>query len=50
MIYTRGHPADFDHWAALGNAGWAYADVLPAFLRSENFEGGSSEYHGVGAS
>ena len=48
MIYARGHPADFDHWEALGNSGWGYKDVLPAFLRSENFEGGRSQYHGVG--
>lgn len=48
MIYTRGHRADFDHWAALGNRGWSYEEVLPAFLRSENFEGGRSAFHAQG--
>ncbi len=36
MIYVRGHPADYDGWAAAGNAGWAWADVLPYFLRAED--------------
>jgi len=48
MCYSRGHPTDYDQWAALGNRGWGYADVLPLFKRSENHEGGASEYHGVG--
>ncbi len=48
MIYTRGHPADYDHWAALGNRGWSYADVLPLFKRAENFEPGSDAFHGTG--
>jgi choline dehydrogenase len=48
MVYTRGHRADFDQWAALGNPGWDYANVLPVFLRSENFEGGRSAFHGSG--
>ena len=48
MIYQRGHPKDYDHWAALGNRGWSYADLLPLFKRMENFEPGASPFHGVG--
>src|ERR1700755_2857713 len=29
----RGTPADYDAWAALGNPGWAWADVLDDFRR-----------------
>src|SRR4029077_10512872 len=35
MIYNRGQPADFDHWAQRGNRGWGYADILPYFRRTE---------------
>jgi choline dehydrogenase len=35
LAYTRGQAEDFDDWAALGNTGWGYADVLPYFKRSE---------------
>lgn len=31
MMFVRGAPADFDHWAQLGNPGWSYRDVLPIF-------------------
>ena len=48
MIYARGHSSDYDAWAYLGNPGWSYADVLPAFRRSEDFDRGASEYHGEG--
>jgi choline dehydrogenase-like flavoprotein len=49
MIYARGHRWDYDNWAALGNAGWAYDDVLPYFKKSENNEDHrDSAYHGVG--
>jgi choline dehydrogenase len=47
-IYIRGAPADYDHWAYLGNVGWDYASVLPYFKKSEDFYGGASHYHGVG--
>ncbi|MEO6607911.1 MAG: choline dehydrogenase [Aestuariivirga sp.] len=46
MVYMRGHPSDFDHWAQLGNRGWSYADVLPYFKRAENWELGEDEFHG----
>ncbi|MHB8423792.1 MAG: GMC family oxidoreductase [Gammaproteobacteria bacterium] len=48
MIYMRGHRSDYDHWAALGNDGWSYSEVLPYFKRSENQERGEDEFHGVG--
>ncbi|WP_050385627.1 GMC family oxidoreductase [Bradyrhizobium pachyrhizi] len=46
MVYIRGHRADYDHWAALGNTGWAFADVLPYFKRSEDNSDFDGEYHG----
>jgi choline dehydrogenase-like flavoprotein len=48
MIYARGHPADYDHWAAEGNAGWAWQEVLPYFLRAEHNERGADAFHGTG--
>lgn len=46
MIYMRGQAADYDDWAAAGNPGWAWRDVLPLFKRSENHFAGTSEWHG----
>jgi choline dehydrogenase-like flavoprotein len=37
LAYVRGHPGDFDAWAAGGADGWAYDDVLPYFKKSEGF-------------
>lgn len=46
MIYMRGQAADYDSWAAAGNAGWAWRDVLPLFKRSEHHFAGVSQWHG----
>ncbi len=35
MAYVRGHPGDFDAWAAGGATGWSYDEVLPYFKKSE---------------
>ncbi len=48
LLYVRGNRRDYDLWAKLGNAGWGYADVLPYFKKSENYDSGASTYHGVG--
>ncbi|MEM9224233.1 MAG: choline dehydrogenase [Pseudomonadota bacterium] len=40
MVYVRGHAMDFDHWAEMGAAGWAYADVLPYYKRMEHWHDG----------
>ncbi|CAG0891067.1 unnamed protein product [Darwinula stevensoni] len=36
-IYNRGNHKDYDNWADLGNTGWSFDDLLPLFLRAENF-------------
>src|SRR6185436_601694 len=47
MVYFRGHPRDFDDWAAMGNRGWSYREVLPYFIRSESNDSfADSPYHG----
>ena len=48
MIYMRGQARDYDHWRQLGNAGWGWDDVLPAFTRAEDFYQGADEAHGAG--
>lgn len=46
MIYTRGDAWDYDQWAAAGNVGWGYRDMLAYFRRSEGYEDGPNEFHG----
>ena len=48
MIYIRGHKYDYNQWAAMGNKGWSYDEVLPYFKKSENREAGANDYHGSG--
>ncbi len=48
MIYARGVPQDYDHWAQQGNPGWGWSDVLPYFKRAEHNERGADALHGTG--
>ena len=49
MAYFRGQPRDYDDWAAAGNTGWSWREVLPYFVRSEhNPDYAGSPYHGLG--
>jgi choline dehydrogenase len=48
MVYLRGQPGDYDDWAAAGNPGWGWHDVLPYFKRAEDNAFGADEYHGAG--
>ena len=46
MVYMRGQRTDYDHWAALGNRGWSWNEVLPYFRKAERYFGGANEHHG----
>jgi len=47
VIALRGMPEDYDEWAAAGNDGWAWDDVLPAFKRLErDLDFPDASYHG----
>jgi choline dehydrogenase len=47
LIYIRGQPDDYDRWAALGNTGWGWRDVLPYFIKSEANQRGADACHGA---
>ena len=46
LIYIRGQPEDYDHWAQLGNRGWSWDDCLPYFRQAERWEGEGNEVRG----
>ena len=48
LLYVRGQPRDYDQWRQMGNAGWAWDDVLPLFRRAEDQQRGADELHGSG--
>ena len=48
LLYVRGQREDFDGWAARGNPGWAYEDVLTFFRRSEDQVRGADHWHATG--
>ena len=46
-VYMRGHPLDYDEWAALtGDDSWRWEAVLPLFKRSEDHHAGPNDTHG----
>ena len=49
MLYVRGNPKDYDEWAAFGNPGWSYKEVLPFFKKSQRIHDGKAdpEYQGT---
>ncbi|XP_046684809.1 glucose dehydrogenase [FAD, quinone]-like isoform X2 [Homalodisca vitripennis] len=55
LSYVRGNPKDYDSWAAAGNEGWSYENVLPYFRKSEDLRAQEilatkdvGNYHGTG--
>jgi choline dehydrogenase len=47
LIYIRGQPEDYDHWAQLGNRAWSWDDCLPYFRKAERWEGDGSAVRGT---
>ena len=45
MLYVRGRPLDYDLWDV---PGWRWVDVLPYFLRAEDYAPGPAEHHAQG--
>ena len=48
MVWIRGHQSDYDDWRAMGNPGWGWDDVLPAFKAMEHNEAGADAWRGQG--
>jgi len=48
MLYLRGQAADYDGWRQMGLTGWGWDDVLPYFMKSEDYVDGASDFHGAG--
>ena len=48
MIYSRGHPEDYEEWNALGGPGWGWAEMKAAYRAVEDHELGAAEHRGSG--
>ncbi|SKB79001.1 GMC family oxidoreductase [Sphingopyxis flava] len=46
MVYVRGNRQDYARWVEKGATGWDWPDMLPYFLKSENYQGEPSQWHG----
>jgi len=46
MVWLRGNPLDYEHWAARGLPEWSYGHCLPYFKRSESRSRGGNDYRG----
>lgn len=47
QVHIRGTRGDYDNWERLGAEGWSWADVLPYFIKSEDFSGPPSQERGA---
>jgi choline dehydrogenase-like flavoprotein len=48
LVYNRGQRADYDALERLGNPGWGWDEMLPAFLEIEDHALGASNVRGAG--
>ena len=48
MLWYRGHPSDYDRWAAEGATGWDAALMNRLFRTVEDWEGGADAWRGIG--
>jgi len=48
MIYSRGHPKDYDDWNEAGGPGWGWAELKEAFKSIEDHELGAADHRGSG--
>ena len=46
QIFLRGVPEDYDTWAAQGNDGWSFQDLLPFFRNNEHDMDIRDDFHG----
>lgn len=46
MIYSRGHPEDYEEWNTLGGPGWGWEDMKRVYRQIERHELGAAEHRG----
>ena len=48
MIYSRGHPQDYEDWRKAAGTNWGWADMKAAYKSIEDHELGANEMRGAG--